>query len=292
LSRPKLLFGALLLCIYSNVAETISTIQKNTIMKKITLIILSLIASLFGAFAQNKSVEGNGNFKAELKTLEPFSKVFVNMHCDINITTGGMPMADIISDKNIISLVKLEVKNQVLIIETKSGYWLQNERPMINISVAYINELTTYGQQTGIGTITVSGIDVDEFKLDIFYGNIILEGKANSMNIKSSNNGNYSNSGKIDASALVVKSVNADIEGSNSAIVNVTEKLSANLRHDARINYKGNPTDISLSGKAEKIGQGTIAVENNATKPIKSDQNEVAIEYVSVSQWLFGTPIF
>ncbi|MDP5140417.1 MAG: DUF2807 domain-containing protein, partial [Spirosomaceae bacterium] len=153
-------------------------------MKKLLVILFSfLIISPLSAQSSNKMIKGNGNVITKKRTIEQFSKLYVNMFADVNVIVGGMPMIEITADGNIGDRINATVVNGLLTLEAAEGFWLQKSRPRINISVPFLTELRTYGQQTSVGNVKVKGIDVQTFKVDMFYGNVELIGKVEKLEI-------------------------------------------------------------------------------------------------------------
>lgn len=253
-------------------------------MKKLLIILFAfIVASPLSAQNGNKMIKGNGNFVTKKRTIEKFSKLYVNMFADVHVTVGGMPMIEITADGNIQDRINATVVNGLLTLETAEGFWLQKSRPKINITVPFLTELRTYGQQTNVGNITVNGIDVPTFTVDMFYGNIELSGKVEKLEIESSNNGYYSKRGILKTTQLKAKEVNAKIHGSNSAMVFASEKLSANLRHDAVLTYEGNPTNIKLSGNAKATSRNEVAAVNSPNlRPAPRNKPTKSLTYITV----------
>ena len=96
-------------------------------MKTISLIIL-ISLPIFG-FSQNKVVKGNGRIVTNQKVLPSYDALYVDLFCDVYVTVGSMPIADISADKNTIEKIALVVRNNELRITVKERFWLQATRP-------------------------------------------------------------------------------------------------------------------------------------------------------------------
>ncbi|MDP5140418.1 MAG: hypothetical protein NWP83_08105, partial [Spirosomaceae bacterium] len=68
--------------------------------------------------------------------------------------------------------------------------------------------------------------------------------------------------GTLHTTQLKATEVDARIQGSNSAVVFASEKLSAYLLHDAVLTYEGNPTNVKLSGTAKATAANEVAAVN------------------------------
>lgn len=252
-------------------------------MKKLLVIICTLLVTApLSAQNSNKMIKGNGNIIIKKRTLDSFTKLYVNMFTDVDVTVGGMPMIEITADANIEKRINATVVNGMLTLETVEGYWLQESRPKIKISVPFLTEVRTYGQQTNVGNISITGIDVQTFKIDMLYGNVSLQGNAEVLEIASSNSNYYNERGTLDATALKAVEVRATIQGSNSASVFATEKLKADLKHDAVLNYKGNPGSVKLSGNAKQIASRKVAAVNPQKADNSSAKTKKSLSYVSL----------
>jgi hypothetical protein len=194
-----------------------------------------------------------------------------------------MPMVEIKGDKNVIEKIMLTSKGDELTISIKEGFWVENSRPKIYLQTPFLTKITTKGKQTGIGNVVVEGIDVNQFETEVLCGHIQLIGRANELNLRSSNQGYYKNQGIIDASQLRTKNIDARIQGSNSAIVFAIGKILVDLKHDASLSYIGSPETIQLKGKAVKIKDGFISVRDNSN--MFNDQvefSETELNFINV----------
>ena len=170
-------------------------------------------------------------------------------------------------------------------IEVKEGFWLHNSRPQIHLQTPYLTKVTTKGHQTNIGTIEIEGIAVDQFETDLLYGDLELQGKANKLLLRSSNRSYYDNRSMLDASSLVANEVDATIQGSNSAKVFATERLIVNLKHDAVLEYKNEPVEITLKGKAVQADNGIIRVKGIAEEQESANETlkeRTTLQYVEL----------
>jgi len=227
-------------------------------MKSIMLFLICLAS--IGLQSQNKMIRGNAKIQTDQKVLNEFDAIVIDMDCDVYVQMGAMPMAEITADRNLLNKLSIEVIDKELTIRAKDGYWIQKGRPIIYLQTSYLNKLTTLGAQTNIGEVHIEGINVDEFETDILYGDITLSGQVTKLKLRSSNQSYYDHRSTVDATALTANEVDAEIKGSNTAVVSVDEKLMVHLRHDASLQYTGNPDDIKLKGSAKKVGEGKIAV--------------------------------
>lgn len=247
-----------------------------------TIMTLSGLLLVFISFGQNKSIEGNGKIVTKERSITEFYELNIDMYCDVTVALGSMPLARITADKNTIDKISLKITDGKLVLKVKEGYWLQSSRPSVYLQTPYLTHLNTDGQQTNIGDVHIHNINVDKFSADILYGNITLTGNTNQLEIKSSNNGMYRNRSTLDASGLIAKEVDATIKGSNTAIIYVTDQLKAHLKHDAVIEYYGNPEKVSLSGDATEAEQGIITAQNKKPKKMvaSSDGQDQELQYI------------
>ena len=237
------------------------------------------------SFGQNKVVTGNGRIVTDQKVLPSYDALYVDLFCDIFVTVGSMPIADISADKNTIGKIELVVRNNELRIAVKEGFWLQSSRPQIYLQTPYLTKITTRGQQTNVGTIKVEGIVVNQFETDLLYGDVILQGTAKKLLLRSSNRSYYQNRSTLDASQLYVNEVDAIIQGRNTAKVNVAERLAVDLSHDAVLEYVNEPREIRYKGDAIEVASGAIGVKTNSEGQdlhIKDQEEATTLQYVAL----------
>lgn len=251
-------------------------------MKVIKIALLLLVA--FSLNAQNKSINGNGRITTSLKAIDAFDALYINMLCDIYVQVGSMPMISITADKNVINKISAEVKNGELQIKVMNGFWIESSRPSIYMQTPFLNKLTTKGEQTNIGVVKIEGINVEQFDADLFYGEVYLEGTANTFILHSSNRSYYAHKSELDASRLLVKELDALLQGSNTAKVSVSDILMADLKHDAVLTYDPEPKVIKLKGDSYLVGKGLIStkIDQELTNSHEQSIPEVQLVYVDL----------
>ncbi|MFT6810218.1 MAG: hypothetical protein ACJA01_003461 [Saprospiraceae bacterium] len=250
-----------------------------------TFILIILISLPLFSSGQNKSIKGNGRIVKSQKVLPAYDALFIDLFCDVYVTVGSMPKVEISGDKNTINKISLEVKNKELRIQVKEGFWLQASRPQIYLQTPYLTKITTKGHQTNIGIIKVEGIAVDQFETDLLFGDVELQGTANKLLLRSSNRSYYKNRSTLDASSLVVNEVEATIQGSNSAKVFATERLIVTLKHDAVLEYKNEPIEVTLKDKAVQVDNGIINVKGIAEEQESANEalkERTTLQYVEL----------
>lgn len=251
-------------------------------MKKVTFVLFFAVFSI-AIQAQNKIINNSGNTSSITKPLESFTKLLVDVNADIVVKMGGMPMIEIKGDSRIIKHLKASNNKGLLKLETEEGYWLQGSKPTISITVPFLNKLTTEGSRTGIGTISLKDINVEDFEVDMLWGDISMSGSARNLLINSSNRSLYKKRGTLDATSLQAANVEAHIYGSNSAQVNVTNNLSVDLKYDAALSYIGSPS-ITTSPNTIKNGPKSFGVKSSKTlsePTIKSPK--IKLTYVTLT---------
>jgi hypothetical protein len=221
-------------------------------MKAIVLSVLALAAA-YGVLAQaQKTIVGSGHKATRTvavgkgKSIAPFSKVLLTGAFDLDVKGGGQSDIKITGDDNLLSLVKLSVKGDTLIVETKEG---ANYSSKIGLKVSFSSSSLNGVSISGSGDAKLTNFKADKAQFAISgSGDIQVVGQANSVD------GSISGSGDIDLAKMPARSASASIAGSGTIKLNVTDKLSANISGSGDIRYAGKPKSVSKS----VVGSGEI----------------------------------
>jgi hypothetical protein len=243
------------------------------VFKMFKIIILALICAVFisCSFLPKR---GNGDLVELGKTFSSFEK--------INIAAGGKNIeihyykseefkVDVTIDSNLQDDLNIDVKNDVLNIETKTGrtYWFT--KCLVKVYSPAISAVTLAGAgsfrtedkiivpEFGItiaGTGKAEGaFECDTFNAQIagngnFDGSIVCEnisvqiaGTGDITLTGSSNDANISmtGSGKFNGTDFDTNNTSINVSGAGKADIAVSDYLNASVIGAGRINYRGNP---------------------------------------------------
>ena len=272
-------------------------------MKKIFLSALMLVFTAFAAFSQSKPtvkpnkkqktetpksddnddnsgdswgdwggrrVVGTGDYVKEMRNVSNFTGVSSTISADIELRQGATFKVTVEGQKNILDLVKTDLKDGNLSITFTKGYSMRTKKA-VRVYVEAPN--FAYIGLAGSGNVTVDeGLKGDNLKVNISgSGNINVEKLAyNTLKLDISGSGNVdlggtanqadltiSGSGNLKASDLKVKTVNCRISGSGNMSCYVTKEIDALVSGSGDIRYGGNPTSV----KTKVSGSGEIQAQ-------------------------------
>ena len=214
-----------------------------------------------------KRVKGTGAVVKETRNISGFTGVESAISADIVIKQGSSFKVTIEGQKNILDLLKTELKGNSLKISFEKGY-----------SINYKDNLKIYVEAPSFERLGMSGsgnVDVDGTlsgtKLDINIsgsGDFDLDNiKYAELNLGISGSGNVtiggssdqvmmqiSGSGDVKAGDLKAQSVRCQVSGSGNITCNAQKSLDAIVSGSGDIRYSGKPESI----KTKVTGSGDI----------------------------------
>ena len=211
------------------------------------------------------SVAGSGVVRTETRTVPAFERVDVGGEYDVVVRVGATRSVVIEGDDNLLPLIRTEVRQGTLHIESEDDLRPRNEirivigietlrgihsggssevavrdvrSPSFDASVAGSSELSATGDFGDLST-SISGS-----------GEIHMQGSADAID------GDVSGSGELDLLEVLARSARVKVSGSGGATVNVSERLDASVSGSGDVRYAGRPSvnaDVSGSGSVERI---------------------------------------
>lgn len=200
--------------------------------------------------------------------LRPFSSVILDISADVFITQGDAQQVTVEAQENILDLIDTEIESGVWEIDF-DRLCVRNHDPIrIFITLPEINRLEINGSGEIISENVLKGEnlrleidgsgDMDIAVENLFVdarisgsGNIKLEGITEEVGFR------VSGSGDILAFNMPCVRADAEISGSGSIEVSVSDFLRARISGSGDIRYRGNPeldTNVSGSGSVKKEG--------------------------------------
>jgi Putative auto-transporter adhesin, head GIN domain len=238
--------------------------MKSNVLNMVLVIFLSLtFKSITWA---NKAIRGDGNIKTISQTVRSFNKLVVkSTYLNVEVFCSKMPLIEITTDTNILPYLTAEVSDRTLTFDNEKGYYLIPTRCLVRLSTEFLNQLDTYRETIGV---KVQGIDTQTFNLTVQDGEltkIILEGKAETFNIK--NEG-----AAIDASKFMTKWVKVKTKTDKNITVFASESLEVNVEGKGKFTYLGNPktlkTNLEEQEKKRVIAQKQLDLTLEKTQYI------------------------
>lgn len=198
-----------------------------TTTTKLTLLTTTLALSAIMLFSCNVNVtssdngsttkvRGTGDLVEKTLTLDKFTMLEIEGQADITVTYGPTQSVTVRAQKNILELLDFTVKDNKLVVGTKSNYSISSSKG-INIDIVTPNAITSYSI-SGAADITISGKP------------------QNSLNVE------IAGAAKLDAYDLEVENVTIDIAGAADCNVKAIKTLSVEIAGTGNVSYKGTPT--------------------------------------------------
>jgi hypothetical protein len=237
--------------------------------KSLQLLLLGVLFITTSGNAQWKKIKGNGKIVTEKITTASYDEINVSGFFDVVLVSGTEGAINIKGEENVLPLIKMEVKDNVLKIYTEKNINISTKE---NITITIPFEQISFVSLSGSGDIkTKNTIVATNFKAKLSgSGDMNLDVKATNFEVNISGSGDVvltgssenftskiSGSGDVNAADLITKKANLTISGSGDMKVNCSESLYARVSGSGDIEYKGNPqskdTKVSGSGEISKM---------------------------------------
>lgn len=201
--------------------------------------------------APDAITEGTGNLKSEARELPVFNEVVVATAARVKVTVSRPaqgqepgPKVVVTADDNILPLVQTVAGAQRLRIFAQAPF-RTSQPPLVTIEIAALRK----AEIQGAGTIELENIAGETLLLQINgSGSITAEGEV--KRLVSEVNG----SGALRLSSLRAAEGQVTVNGSGSADVRVTARLTLDVNGSGDITYYGSPREI----RSNVHGAGTI----------------------------------
>jgi Putative auto-transporter adhesin, head GIN domain len=242
------------------------------LMRNILMLMLALLAG--NAYAQDKTIINDKN--AQERKLTGFHGVEVSGAIDLYFTQGNEEKVAVSArDADDLDILETEVRGGILYIHYKnSKSWWSNQwntsgrRFRAYVSCPDISNLTS----SGSGNIYLEGkVKTEELKIELSgSGNVEGDITATKLEIEQSGSSNVrirgiaekasfstSGSGNVYGSDLVTDFCEISITGSGNVEVTTNKEISAEVSGSGNIRYRGNASVLHLStagtGRIKKI---------------------------------------
>ncbi|MEO7674865.1 MAG: head GIN domain-containing protein [Pyrinomonadaceae bacterium] len=222
-------------------------------MNKIAIIIfvaallLSVFVSSFFSFGKlseraftfsfNRGVKGSGNVATETREVGSFSGVEVSGVFQVEITAQKEFGIEIEADDNLLPLIKTELRNGVLRIETEQK--IKTSNPLkVRISAPNIDSI----EASGASKVSLADLKNSELRIDTSGASKInISGETAELTVE------VSGASSIDAENL--RAVNASVGASGASRVSVfaSNELKSSASGASKIVYLGSPRNIEKS---------------------------------------------
>ncbi|MFT5601647.1 MAG: hypothetical protein ACI9N1_001894 [Flavobacteriales bacterium] len=218
----------------------------------------------------NEHIVGNGNTTKKSISTAEYDIIEVNGMMDIQLINGKEGNIMVTADDNLHAYIIVEVKNNILYVNTKDNVNLKSEQGVtITVPIEEIYKMNV----TGSGDIeTKDKIISDRMNLSVIgSGNINLSLNSTEVDAEIVGSGDITLSGSTDELTINIlgsgdyksfdfeaNNANVTVTGSGDAKVMAKETLVARVNGSGDIVYKGNPTKTDF----ESNGSGKISAGN------------------------------
>ncbi len=191
-----------------------------------------------------KSGQGPTNVTKESRDVTGFEEVELRGVGRLFIEQTESESLSVEAQEDILPKLKTEVVDNRLIIGPKPDTTIHTTEPVnYELTVKNLNAL----EVSGSANVEAEGVSTDRLAVTISgTGNVKTGGEADQQEVSISGAGDYR------AGELESKTVEIDVRGAGSAIVNASEKLDARISGVGSVEYIGDPTveqDVSGVGR-------------------------------------------
>ncbi len=187
------------------------------------------------------------NVTEESRNVSGFEEAELRGVGNLSIEQTGTESLSVKAEEDVLPKLTTKVVNNRLIIGPKPNTTIHTTEPInYKLTVKDLSALKVLGS----ANVEAEGISTDRLIVTISgAGDVKIGGKADEQEI------NILGSGDYQAEDLESKEVKIDVMGSGSAIVNVSEKLNAEISGIGSVEYIGDPTvkqDVSGVGRISR----------------------------------------
>jgi len=185
---------------------------------------------------------GSGNVITESRVVSDFNEIALSGSGEVVVDVNGAESLTIEAEDNIMPLLKTEVHSGRLELGTESSI-SPTVTIVYTISAAVLDGVSVDGS----GDITSTGIDASSFAVAISgSGQIEAAGTADMLTVDISGSGSY------DGEKLVASVGTVIVSGSGDAVVNVMDRLDAEVSGSGSVEYIGDPNlSSSVTGSGD-----------------------------------------
>lgn len=201
-------------------------------------------AKPFFSFSFGKKTKGSGRIVTETREITDFSGVDVGGVFEVEIVAQKDFSVEVEADDNLVPLIKTEVRDGVLHIETEKRISSQNGMK-VRITAPDISRIEASGVvKVGLTDSKNSELHVDSSGAS----RISITGETTRLIVE------VSGACKVAAEGLQAEDANIEARGASTVDIFATGNLRATASGASRITYSGNPTNIEKKSR----GAGSI----------------------------------
>jgi hypothetical protein len=229
-------------------------------------VLLSLVVASCDFFGER--IEGNGNIKTEVRTVDNFSGVDVSSNMIVHITQGPTSSVKVEADENLLAYIEVRTNGDMLEIRPRDNANLHSSRGIkLYVSSPEFKVLHASGACEVFGDTKIVSKDLLDIDLSgASHMTLDLNAPRVKAGISGASSVNLTGQTKdlrVDASGaselrgyeLMTETVEADLSGACNTEIYVSGSLKANLSGASHIRYKGNATVNQSTSGASSVSK-------------------------------------
>jgi len=199
-------------------------------MKRIAFVFFAS-AAVWLAGCHWSGVKGDGVIKTENRPIADFSSIKVAGGYQIK-WSGGKPSLTISADENLLPLIRTDVIDGTLRVDSKESL-----RPTRDITIILSSSALAEVHLTGGNNLQARQVSGPQLKLrSTGASDITVDGAVTTLDVT------MTGASKLDAKSLQARNATLSLTGASDADVNVTDKLKVSVTGAGSLTYSGNPT--------------------------------------------------
>jgi hypothetical protein len=188
-----------------------------------------------GTVFWRNQVSGSGKLVKANRPLQGFTGVEAGGAVDITITAQKEFGVEVEADDNIIELVKTNVVDGILHIETDDRYSFSDATVRVRVTLPDL----TLVDISGASTATASELKADNLTVEVSGASkVTVEGTSHKLH------GEVSGASSLVAEKLPAERVTIEASGASKGYVTATQSLTAEASGASTIYYSGNPKSL------------------------------------------------
>jgi len=219
------------------------------------LLVVTLAALIAGCAGGPFGLRGSGEMTSETRDVGVFTEVVLEGSGTVSIEVTGTESLTIEAEDNLMSRLTSDVEGGRLVLGSR-GVINATREIIYTVTVASLDGVTITGsgeietrdittsrfsaEITGSGSMLLTGLELESLDASIEgSGHIEAAGLVDDLEVRIPGSGTFRGEDLETARAIV------SIEGSGSAVVDVSETLEASVTGSGRIEYLGSPDVVS-----------------------------------------------
>ncbi len=200
-----------------------------------------------GNSSGSATLQGSGHAVTQVRTVPRFTSAELAGSNNVTVRVGSRQQVVVRGDDNLVGRVTTRVRAGRLVIGNRPGSFATTTPMSVTVGVRTLDGFTL----SGSGTVTVTGIEANQFTLAI-PGSGVINASGTATRLMTT----IAGSGQAGLIGLSAENVRASISGSGTMMLTALDRLDAAISGGGSIVYRGNPAHVTktVSGSGAIIG--------------------------------------